>query len=367
MQQHFYTYRPSFAAFLVLILVSTAAILRGQTLYIGANNGDWSTASNWQNGLPSATNPATVTGGAIVNINGTVTIDFAVQNFGTIINVGTTTITPTGSMSSGGALENSGTLTINALGFIVSSGGMLNSGTVNNAGTVNSNSPWTNTATGVLNNSASFTQLAPMTNDGIIAINAGTFSSPQAITNNKTVTIATGAKWVVDFGGSFQNLVGSSLTNAGIFQNLGTFTNNTTVTNTGQFLNNGTHICTGVFDNESGGLLESTGTFNLTGRINNKVGATVKTSFRFNVWALGYVANFASFTNNDQVSIALDGTFANETGSTMPLGAGSKVLNAGYLKIALNASTSGSGEINNAKTLDNYGSIISAGGGKVIN
>ncbi len=366
MQQHYYAYRNSFAAFLVLLLVSTASILRGQTLYIGANNGDWLTATNWQNGLPSATNAPTVSGGAIVNINGTVTIDYAVQNFGTIINVGTTTIT-TGSISSGGALENRGTLTVTSGGSVTSSGGMLNSGTFNNSGNVNSNSAWTNAATGILNNSATFMQLAPMTNDGTIANNAGTFTSPQLITNNKTISIAAGAKWVIDFGGSFQNSVGSTLSNAGIFQNLGTFTNNTTVTNTGAFMNNGTHVCTGVFNNESGGSLESTGTFNLTGRINNKVGATAKTSFRFNILALGYVSNLASFTNNDQISIALDGTYCNEAGSTMPLGAGSKVLNAGYLKFALNSSTSGSGEINNSKTFDNYGSIISAGGGKVIN
>jgi hypothetical protein len=366
MQQQLYVFRKSFAAFLVLLLVSTASILKGQTLYIGANNGDWLTASNWQNGLPSATNAPTVSGGAIVNINGTVTIDYAVQNFGTIINVGTTTVT-TGSISSGGALENRGTLTVNAGGSVTSSGGMLNSGTVNNAGNVNSNSAWTNAATGVLNSSATFMQLAPMTNNGIIAINGGQFTSPQAITNNKTISVAVGAKWVIDFGGSYQNLVGSTLTNAGTFQNLGTFTNNTTVTNSGTFNNNGTHVCTGVFNNESGGLLESTGTFNLTGRVNNKLGASVKTSFRFNILALGYVSNLASFTNNDQVSVALGGTYCNEAGSTMPLGAGSKVLNAGYLKFALNSSTSGSGEINNAKTFDNYGSIISAGGGKVIN
>jgi hypothetical protein len=366
MQQHFYGFRNSFAAFLVLLLVTTASILRGQTLYIGANNGDWLTAANWQNGLPSATNAPTVGGGAIVNINGSVTIDYAVQNFGTIINVGTTTVT-TGSISSGGALENRGTLTVNAGGSVTSSGGMLNSGTVNNAGNFNSNSAWTNAATGVLNSSATFMQLAPMTNDGTIAINGGQFTSPQAITNNKTISVAVGAKWVIDFGGSYQNLVGSTLTNAGTFQNLGTFTNNTTVTNSGTFNNNGTHTCNGVFNNESGGLLESTGTFNLTGRVNNKVGASVKTSFRFNVLALGYVSNLASFTNNDQVSIALGGTYCNETGATMPLGAGSKVLNSGYLKFALNSSTSGSGEINNAKTFDNYGSIVSAGGGKVIN
>ena len=366
MQQHFYAKRNSFAAFLVFLLVSTASILKGQTLYIGANNGDWSTAANWQNGLPSATNAPTVTGGAIVNINGSLTIDYAVQNFGTIVNVGTTTVT-TGSISSGGALENRGTLTINAGGSMTSSGGMLNSGTVNNAGNVNSNSAWTNAATGVLNNSASFMQLAPMTNDGIIAINGGQFTSPQAITNNKTISVAVGAKWVVDFGGSYQNLVGSTLTIAGTFQNLGTFTNNTTVTNTGTFNNNGTHTCNGIFDNENLAVLESTGAFNLTGRVNNKVGARIINGFNFNVLAAGFISNLATFTNNGQTNISLGGTLSSETGATLALGAGSVVTNGGYLKIAVNSSATGSGEINNTEIFDNYGSILSAGGGKVIN
>jgi hypothetical protein len=366
MQQHFYAHRNSFAAFLVLLLVSTASILRGQTLYIGANNGDWLTATNWQNGLPSATNAPTISGGAIVNINGTLTIDYVVQNFGTIINVGTTTVT-TGNISSGGALENRGTLTVNAGGSVTSSGGMLNSGTFNNAGNVNSNSAWTNAATGVLNNSAMFMQLAPMTNDGSIAINGGQFTSPQAITNNKTISVAVGAKWVIDFGGSFQNLVGSTLTIAGTFQNLGTFTNNTTVTNTGTFNNNGAHTCNGVFNNENLATLESTGTFNLTGRVNNKVGAKVINGFNLNILAAGFVSNLATFTNNGQVNIALGGTLSSETGATLALGAGSKVTNNGYLKIAVNSSATGSGELNNTEIFDNYGSILSAGGGKVIN
>ena len=113
MQQHFYALRNALTAMIVLMLVCTTAILRGQTLYIGPDNGDWLTAANWNAGLPSATNAPTVSGGKIVCINGSLTIDYAVQNFGTIINKGTTTVS-TGSILSGGALENQGTLTVSS-------------------------------------------------------------------------------------------------------------------------------------------------------------------------------------------------------------------------------------------------------------
>ena len=46
MQQHFYSLRNSSAAFIVGLLLFSATILRGQTQYIGANNGDWATATN---------------------------------------------------------------------------------------------------------------------------------------------------------------------------------------------------------------------------------------------------------------------------------------------------------------------------------
>ncbi|NJN35645.1 MAG: hypothetical protein HC817_16665 [Saprospiraceae bacterium] len=123
--------------FSVLItLLFSVAILRGQTIYVGPDNGDWLTAANWSNGLPASGNNATVSGGKIVEINGTLAIGYMVDNFGTIINKGTTTVS--GNLSSGGAFTNEATasLTVTSSGLVLVAGGFSNAGTVTNRGTV---------------------------------------------------------------------------------------------------------------------------------------------------------------------------------------------------------------------------------------
>jgi hypothetical protein len=365
MKQHSYTLRNGIPLFLVLCLMSFASILRGQTIYTGPANGDWSTAANWSNGLPALGNEPTVVGGTTVCINGTLAINYAVTNFGSIINKGTTTLT--GSINSGGALENQSVFTIAAGATMTSSGGFTNSGTVTNNGNVNSNSALTNAATGVFNNFSIWSQNGACINNGIMSNKAGTFSCPSLLTNNKTVENLTGATWKIDFGGNFTNAVGSTLSNAGTFQNLGTFNNGTTVTNTGTFTNNGTQTCTGIFNNESGGKLESTATINLSGRLNNKLGGTVTSSFNFNVLANGYVSNAAQFTNSNTITVSLGGTFCNETLSLLTGQFGSSIVNAGYFKVSASSTVTTNGSINNSRKLDVYGSYDAMGGGQIIN
>ena len=365
MQQHFYALRKAFAASFVLLFVFTTSILRGQTQYIGANNGDWATATNWNNGSPSATNPPTIGGGAIVCINGALTLDFPINNFGTIVNKGTATLT---SNLIGGTLDNQASFTVATGAQANINNGFTNSGTFTNRGAVNVNTiAASNAALGTINNESSWDQLSAFTNNGIVDCKAGIFSSPTTITNNKTLEVRSGANYKVDFGGAFVNALGSVINNAGAFSNLGSFTNNTTVNNTGTFINNSTHDCFGTFNNESGAQLNSTATVNFTGRLNNKLGATVTSGFRFNVNAGGYVSNVGTFNNNNMIDVKLGGTLSNETTGVVNLGFGSAIVNAGYIATVVGSKITGNGAITNNKKLDNYGLIESNNGAAISN
>lgn len=337
-------------------------------MYIGADNGDWLTASNWNNGVPASGNNATVPGGKIVVFNGTVVIDYNVDNFGTLINAGT--ITVSGAISSGGAFTNNvaATLTINAGGSVLVAGGFANAGTVTNRGTTTVNTtPLSNAATGVINNEATWNQFIGVTNEGIFSNKAGTFSCPQAFANNKTAENLAGATWIVDFGGTFTNVTGSTLNNAGTFRNLSTFTNNTTVTNTGVFQNNGTHNCNGTFNNNGSGRLESTSTVNVVGRINNAATATIESSFRFNVLANGYTSNTGTFINRDQIDIKTNGAFVNETGASLTGQFGSSILNAGYFKVSANATVTKNGGLTNSNLVEIFGTYDAQAGSQINN
>jgi hypothetical protein len=350
---------------MILCLTFAVGILRGQTQFIGPANGDWFTVANWNNGLPAAGKDANISGGSSVVIGAPLTVDFQINNFGSVTN--NSTMTVANALISGGALINTGTITINAGASMTSSGGFTNSGTLNNKGNVNSNSPFANGATGVVNNESNFQQGALFTNDGIVSNKAGNFTCPQIFTNNKTVENLATATFTVDFGGAFTNATGSTLANAGTFRNFASFTNATTVTNTGQYVNSGTHTCNGIFNNENGGRFESGNTVNLTGRWNNKVGSTTQSSNFFNVLANGYFDNFGTFQNNNKIDVKEGGTFCNQAAAVVNSLFGSSIVNAGYIKTQATSKIVSNGEINNSNLFLNSGIIESNDGAKIIN
>ena len=361
--------RLQYAVLLPLFFLS-ALNLFAQTQYIGPANGDWFTVANWNNGLPAVGNNANISGGASVNISQALLVNFSISNFGTINNSAALEVAT--NFVSGGALNNAatGTITVDAGIQLIASGGIINAGTITNKGGVIVNTvSFTNNSGAVVINQGNWQQLAAFTNTGTVNDLSGLFTSPQVFTNTGIVNISSGANWTVDFGGSFVNAIGSALNNAGGFTNLASFINNTTVTNTGTFTNNSIQNCNGIFNNESGGTIANASTFNIAGRLNNKSGASVQNGGLVCVLANGFVSNLAgaTFNNNNKITVKLNGIYSNEVNSVLSLGVGSILVDSGYVKNLAGAKMVGSGSINNASILDNFGTIQSDNGSTITN
>ncbi len=370
MNFHYVKKRTLFAIFFSLFFFSGLNLFAQTTQYIGSANGDWFTAANWNNGLPAAGNDANISGGASVNISQPLIVNFGISNFGTINNSAALEIAK--NLVSGGVLNNTstGTITIDASIQLIASGGFTNAGIITNKGNVNINTAaFTNSVGATINNQGTWQQLAPLSNNGTVNEIAGLFTSPQLFTNNAVVNISAGANWTVDFGGSYINAVGSSLSNAGNFTNLANFTNSTTVTNTGVFTNNSIQNCNGIFNNESGGTILNASTFNIAGKLNNKSGATVQNANFICVLANGSVSNLAgaTFNNNNKITVKTSGTFTNDVNSILNLGTGSVLIDSGAVQNLAGAKMIGSGSINNAAAFDNFGTIQADNGSTITN
>ncbi len=349
------------------LLFCSFSVLSAQTQFIGPANGDWFTASNWSAGLPAAGNDANISGGASVNIAQPLVVNFGISNFGTINNSATLEIAK--NLVSGGALNNTatGSITIDAAVQLIASGGLNNAGTVINKGSVNINTAAFINA-GTVSNQGTWQQLAPLKNTGTVNNLSGLFTSPQIFTNTGIVANATGANWTVDFGGSFLNNTGGTFSNAGTFTNSANFTNNTTITNSGTFTNNSAQNCNGVFNNISGGSLINAGTLAISGRLNNPTGATVQNNNIMSISANGFISNSSTaFNNNNKLTVQLKGTFSNEVGGVLTLGVGSILTDSGYVKNTSGAKIIGSGSINNAGILDNFGTLQADNGSVFTN
>ena len=201
-------------------LFSTTAF--SQTTFTGAVSDDWADAGNWDNGLPSEGNDATIPEGLTVVNNGTIEI------FGP-----------------GGIVTPSTTI--------------LNFGTINNEGVIDNNGNIYNQNEGVINNEGT------IENDGNISNYGGTINnSSSAYINNFLGAIYNHAGGEINNSGAIENLAYGSIYNWGIINNYGTITNHqgvAKISNFGTITNFGTISNFENIYNYSGAIINQCGTW----------------------------------------------------------------------------------------------------------
>ena len=175
----------------------------------------------------------------IVASGTTLSLNYAWQNNGKIINYGTVNST-NGSLTNGNTIENHGTFTVamtftnksnvTNTGTMTLSGEVTNSGTLTNSGTINVSQAFKNESTGTITNS-------------------GTFSSTNTLTNSGTITNTSEM--------SCSNFVNET---SGDVTNSGTFTANQELKNSGTYKNTGTTVAQNNIYNYSGSTMTNSGT-----------------------------------------------------------------------------------------------------------
>jgi hypothetical protein len=116
---------------LALLFLCTVTIIQAQRTWVGANNGTWGTAANWNPAsVPTATDAVTITSGVnvVVNINNAVAASI---NLGTASNnTSTLTFNPGSQVTVSGAITLGGN-NANRIGSIVmTNGGTLKAGSI---------------------------------------------------------------------------------------------------------------------------------------------------------------------------------------------------------------------------------------------
>ena len=279
------------AHLLTAALCFCTLLLSAQTTWTGTTDNDWSTASNWSNGIPAAGNDATipVAGTPILTLIANTVFDYAVNNQGELtidlagfnlnnnalfLNDGTTTINGSGTLSNLDNITNNGDFIVNSIftnsftGTVVNMGIMsLNSTVINfsdvenletlilngdfdNGGTIN------NRPTGTLTNNANFDNVGGSTlnNEGTI-VNALNWSNFGEINNSDT--LQNQSIFLNDAGGVVNVLP------TGVVLNENRFTNQNTINNEGIFENTSCNIFIG--QNGSNSANTGVGTFTNSG------------------------------------------------------------------------------------------------------
>ena len=362
----------NFKGIMSCLLVSTTLLLSSyisaQTNFGAYLDNDFFKDGNWTNHLPAPGNPGTIPGGATVNINSALTVNYVLTNYGTINANAKVTITGTlnnysgsdcnigagGSLTNNGTMDQRGSLDISAGGSFAN-GNAANysstgSGTINNGGTA--------TIAGTFNN------LGTVNNNATLTFTAGTFANNTAINNSGTLNFNGGTLTSVNYaninnltGGIFNHKTGATINNQGTLTNTGTYQNNGAITS------NGTLVNKGLFNNNIGGNITNNFRLNNSGIFNNNNQGNILNEFEIN--------NSGVFTNNFHVNngAALNnlagGSFINAANGDINNQFGSSINNAHlFSNIGEILSV---GDINNAATFTNGGTIQTNTGGGIIN
>jgi len=271
----------------------------------------WSNATNWNNGLPTNGNNATI--GAVDSVyyalTANTTVDFDIANSGKLsIELSDYTLALQAS------LMNVGDLAISTSGF----GAVQNNGTLDNASSFTLDAGLTNTTQGILANGGELTSSLLITNANIIVnmptgmlISNGTLSNTSELTNNG----------VINNNGEFSNNTGGQVLNNGMLTNEGSLSNLAILGNDGTIINNNTISTQGDFNNMPTAVLINNATFtNQTNLLNE---ASIENALCAKFFAAdGSTAtniNGGAFTNNGIAYEILTGSVAITDGTGVVL------------------------------------------------
>lgn len=373
---------------LLMLLLSISMYVNAQVYTFdndgGAGDGTWSTAANWDPGLPPNPLPS---GSSIIiaanctqNLNRTIASGASLTVNSGIILTRDFNLTIQGTMTIVGKLVNNSTLTISAGGLLTNNGtidhGNGAGDNINNAGTIDNNGSINllfgtvnNQATGVFQNNtmgvivisagATLTNQNQMTNAGTI-LNHGTLraatADPDVFTNAATGMIENQGALIVqsmlDNNGSIMNYVSITVSSDGTFNNLatgnltnqlsGTISNNNIFNNGGILTNHGTlNAASGSNDlfNNTGTLVNnliiSIGAGNLlnsnTGTLTNNNGGSLTVNNSGTLTNDGLLDNYGLLTNNNNFNNS--GIVTNYNGAVINNGNGNgdQLINTGTL------------------------------------
>jgi HYR domain/Secretion system C-terminal sorting domain len=331
-----------------------------QTTWSGpATGGSWFLATNWSNGLPSPGNNAQIFGTPVILIDGALSVNFTITNYGTL------EVSRPITVALAGAVENVGTIQ-----FVSSTGTLSNAGSYKNYGTTTlaTATAFTNEVSGAFENLGTFNLATILVSRGSFinsgTINAtlgtvqieGTIDNRQTL-NTKTLAVRPGAQLTNQFGANITIAgTGSSFVIEGPVQNLGNIINQgitdvkANLTNGGSIVNEAAGVLTvfaAVIVQNQGGTITNRGRMVNQGTINN--GNALLNE--------GVFENFATLNNRNRFENTAGGTFSNKSTGTLDMDFGSNFLNS---SIAINEGiwvTNGAIEITALGRFDNPGTF----------